>query len=121
MPAPFVTTVVALFAGLVLLFLGLRLPGQVRALEREAGGGGPPLRARRRVNVGLVVAVRELLQVLVVAEGVRLFFLAYGALTIGPQIHGDWTLRARFLGHPLELSASPVRVSLGFTGICSLY
>lgn len=128
MPAAFVAAVVALFAGLALLFLGLRLPGQVRALERDAGGGGPPPRARQRVNVGLVLAVREVLQVLVVAGGVGLFFRAYGALTVGPQIYdtwgvtgGAWTLRPRFLGYPLELSASLVRVSLGLTAICSLY
>lgn len=86
----FFVLVVGLFAGLGLGFLLLRIPEEVRRLVAEAGGDGPPLSRRQRVNVGVTLIVSQMLQVLVVAGGIGLFFVALGALAIGPEIMAGW-------------------------------
>lgn len=81
------------FAGLALVFLLLRRPDEVRRLEDEAGGDGPPLSRRQRVNVGVTLIVSQMLQVLVVAGGVGLFFVALGALAIRQETMAAWEVR----------------------------
>lgn len=81
--------VTALFVGLGTLFLTARLPREVRQLEREVGAD-PPLTRRQRLNVGLVMFVNHALQVLVVSVAIGLFFVAFGLLTIGPEVRERW-------------------------------
>src|SRR4051794_24063407 len=63
------------------LFPAVRLPREVRELEREAGAG-PPLAGRQRLNVGLVMFVSQVLQVTVVAVAIGAFFVAFGILAV---------------------------------------
>lgn len=71
-------------------FLVARLPREVQALEREAGGDGPPLKHRQRFNVGLVLFVSQSLQVLLVALAVAAFFVVFGLLTVNAELVGGW-------------------------------
>jgi len=87
---PALAGVVALFVGLGSAFIGGRLPREVRALERDLGGSGPPLTGRQRFNVGLVLFVGQGLQVLVVSLLVGAFFVAFGALAITPDVIESW-------------------------------
>jgi hypothetical protein len=80
----------ALFALVAGVFLGGRLPREVRALEADAGAGGPPLNRRQRINVGLVMFVSQALQVAVVSVAFGGFFAAFGALAIGPDVLKAW-------------------------------
>jgi hypothetical protein len=86
-----VVAISALFAAIALVFMGVRLPAEVRLLEGEAGGGGPPLSGRERFNVGLVLLGGEVLQALVVSVGVGVFFVVFGALAIDAHLlRADW-------------------------------
>lgn len=79
--------------GLAYLFVGvlvLRLPGEVRRIEHDAGADGPPLRRRQRFNVGVTLAVSQILQVLVVSTGVGAFFVAFGMLVISSHVYQTW-------------------------------
>ena len=84
----------ALLIGLFVLlggaFLVARIPKEVGALEREAGGEGPPLKARQRFNVGLVLFVSQSLQVLLVALAVAAFFVVFGLLTVNAELVSGW-------------------------------
>src|SRR4051794_7352769 len=53
MPTWFAVLLVAMLALVGAAFLVTRVPREVRALEEEAGGAGPPLTTRQRLNVGL--------------------------------------------------------------------
>ncbi len=69
-------------AGILVLLLGLtfvvvRLPREVRLLEREAGGGAP-LNSRQRVNVALVLLAGQGLQAVVVSAAVTVVFVVFG-------------------------------------------
>lgn len=79
-----------LFLGLGSVFLAARIPREVATLEQEAGGGAPGLNGRQRINVGLVMFVSQSLQVLVVALALGLFFVAFGALAISPEVIDAW-------------------------------
>jgi len=96
-PNGLLATVGLMFVVLGTAFLVARLPREVRRLERDAGAG-PPLNPRQRVNVGLVMLVSQALQVLIVSVAVGAFFVAFGALLIGPEIRADWIGSA---GHEL--------------------
>ncbi|UGS35020.1 hypothetical protein [Capillimicrobium parvum] len=80
----------ALFVALGTLFIAGRLPREVRLLEREVGTE-PALTRRQRFNVGLVMFVAHALQVLVVAAAIGAFFVAFGVLTITPDVVESWT------------------------------
>src|SRR6202008_3281071 len=67
MPTAFLYLVGGLFVLGGSVFIGARLPREVRELERDAGGDGPPLDRRQRFNVGLVMFVSQGLEVLVVS------------------------------------------------------
>ncbi len=115
--------VVALFVGLGSLFIAGRLPREVRELEREVGSTGPPLTARQRFNVALVLFVGQGLQVLVVSALVGAFFVAFGALAITPDVVETW------IGHPPHpflvgepaLSMELVKVSGALAAFSGLY
>jgi hypothetical protein len=81
---------VAMFVLLGSAFLLARLPREVESLESEAGQGGPPLKQRQRVNVGLVLFVSQSVQILLVALAVAIFFLAFGLLTVNSDLIEGW-------------------------------
>jgi hypothetical protein len=129
MPTLFVVFVIVLFAVLGIAFLILRVPDEVRRIERDAGADGPPLRRRQRFNVGLSLVVSQVMQVLVVSVGIGAFFVAFGMLAIGGHIYeawqvspGSWQTTIDVFGdHQLLLTDSLVRVALGVATFTGLY
>jgi hypothetical protein len=110
------------------LFLAARLPREVELLEREAGVGGPPLNARQRRNVGLVLFVSHGLQTLVVVVAVAIFFTAFGVLAITPHVRDTWTgtqhhviFSVHLLGQRMELSEELLRVAGAIAAFSGLY
>jgi hypothetical protein len=106
-------TVVLLFGGVAVAFLLVRLPDEVRRVERDASGerlaescAGTPLAeaaARRgvdaprvalprlpRLNLVLVVLFSQVLQVLLLAVAVMTFFLVFGRVAITPDVIESW-------------------------------
>ena len=117
----------ALLIALGTLFLIVRLPQEVRGIE-EAAPNGPPLDRRQRVNVGLVVLITHALQVIVVAAGVGAFFVAFGALAVGPEVreswlgtNGDVLFTLDVLGERVQITAELLRVSSGIAALSALY
>ncbi len=84
---------VGLLAAVAVTFLLSRAPREVAALETDVreGVGGTPLDRRERVNVGLVLMVSQLLQVLVVSAAVGAFYVAFGLLVIPESLVETWT------------------------------
>ena len=108
------------------MFLVVRIPGEVRTLEAavEVDPPAPPLDRRQRVNVGLVLFVSQMLQVLVVGAAVAAFFIAFGLLALSPEVIGTWighrpTLVAEVLG--VEISHELLRVSGAIAAFSGLY
>jgi hypothetical protein len=119
--------VAGLFVALGAVFLAARLPREVRLLEREVDAD-PPLTRRQRANVGLVMFVAHALQVLVVSVAIGLFFVAFGLLTIGPDVIESWTGSpgeevgsvTLFGGHAV-VTAELLRVSAAIASFSGLY
>jgi len=86
MPRAFLFAVAGLLALVAGAFLVGRLPREVELLQ----GDGPPLTRRQRTNVGLVMFVSQALQVLVVSLALAVFFVIFGALTVGPEVRESW-------------------------------
>lgn len=127
-PAAFLGLVGGLLALLGALFIAARLPREVHQLEEEAGGGGPPLTRSQRVNVGLVMFVSQALQVLVVSVAVGAFFVAFGALAIGPEVRESWigstgndVITFRLFGEPVDVTEELLRVAGGIAAVSGLY
>ena len=117
-----------LFVALGVTFLAARLPAEVRRLERDAGGDGPPLRGRQRVNVGLVLFVSQSLQVLLVSLVVGAFFVAFGILTVDERIlqtwigdGGDVLLSFDIGGREAVLTSELLRVAAAIASFTGLY
>ena len=112
---------IALFIVVGSVFVGSRLPREVRELEADVGAD-PPLRTRQRFNVGLVMFVSQGLQVLVVAFLVGAFFVAFGVLAITPDVVEAWIQRKpqAIAGHP-SLSVELVKVSSALAAFSGLY
>ena len=112
---------IALFIGVGSVFIGSRLPREVRELEADVGAD-PPLTPRQRFNVGLVMFVSQGLQVLVVAFLVGAFFVAFGTLAITPDVVETWIQRKphAIAGHP-SLSVELVKVSSALAAFSGLY
>jgi hypothetical protein len=114
--------VAALLVAVGTLFLLVRLPREVEALEREAGSG-PPLTRAQRLNVGLVMLVSQGLQVLIVSVAIGAFFVVFGLIAIGPEQLQAWIqtdgqhIGPRGLGLTLEL----LRVSAAIAALSGLY
>lgn len=120
---PALIGVIALFVVLGSVFIAGRLPREVLELERELGADGPPLTARQRFNVALVLFVGQGLQVLVVSVLVGAFFVAFGALAITPHVVDIWIGRAPrpfVFGEP-ALSMELVKVSGALAAFSGLY
>lgn len=127
-PSAFLALIAALLVLLGTLFLVARLPREVRLLEQEAGGGGPPLNRAQRVNVGLVMFVSQALQVLVVSAAVGGFFVAFGALAIGPEVRESWIgssgnsmLGLDLFGERIDVTEELLRVAGGIAAVSGLY
>jgi hypothetical protein len=86
-----IAVLVGLLGLLATGFLVVRLPREVGALQADIGEDSLPLDRRERVNVGLVLLVSQGLQVLVVAVGVGVFFVALGLLTVSTGLVETWT------------------------------
>lgn len=127
MPTQFVVLVVGLFLGFGAVFLALRMPAEVAHLEAEVGGGGPPLRRRQRLNVGVTLVVSQMVQVFVVSAGVGLFFVLLGSLTISSDVLRGWGIddvsswSVPLLGHHMYFTDTLIRVAIGIASITGLY
>lgn len=115
-------------ATLALLFLAVRTAPEVKRIEAETDAGGPPLRRRERLNVGLVMMVSQSLQVLVVTVGVAALFVGFGAIAIGPQILESWGIPAprsvlafNVFGQHFEITDALLRVAGGIAAFTGLY
>lgn len=128
MPAAFLYLVGGLFLMTGATFIWVRLPREVRELEREAGGDGPPLDRRQRINVGLVMFVSQGLQVLVVSVAIGAFFVVFGALAVGADVRESWSvtegkvlLDFTLFGNPVQITVALLRVSGGIAAFAGLY
>jgi hypothetical protein len=116
-----------LFALITAIFLIVRLPESVRALERGSALD-VPLTRRQRVNVGLVIFIAQALQILFVGLAIWLFFMVFGALLVTPEIRLSWIgtegrvlLTVPFLGEQLEITKQLVRTAAGVASFSALY
>jgi hypothetical protein len=117
-----------LFVALGSAFLVLRLPSEVRALEREAGDEGPALDPRQRLNVGLVLFVSQALQVLLVSLAVGAFFVALGVLVVDANLMRSWIgsegnvlLTLDLFGQKSIITEELLRVSGALAAFTGLY
>lgn len=115
--------VIGLLVAVGTLFLVVRLPREVGALEASVAEG-PPLTRRQRVNVGLVLFVNQALQVLLVSVAVFAFFVAFGLLAIDEEVIASW------IGSPpqvvagigsVEVTAPLLRVAAGIAALSGVY
>jgi hypothetical protein len=119
--------VLALFFALGSAFLLVRIPANVRSLERETDLAGRPLRRAQRINVGLVIFVSQATQVLFVASAVWLFFVVFGSLLVSKEIQATWIgttvgyLRMPILDEQLHLTPELLRVATGTAAFSGLY
>jgi hypothetical protein len=127
-PAVSLGVLAALFVALGTSFLVARLPREVRSLESEAGGEGPRLDRRQRLNVGLVLFVSQALQVLLVSLAVGAFFVALGVLVVDTGVLRSWIgsgghilVTIHFLGHDGVLTEELLRVSGAIAAFTGLY
>ncbi|MGI9019884.1 MAG: hypothetical protein ACR2G3_04160 [Solirubrobacterales bacterium] len=125
---PIYFLVIGMFVVLGTLFLGVRIPAEARALEREAGGDAPPLDRRQRLNVGLVMFVSQAVQVLIVSAALGAFFVAFGLLAINDEVRTGWfgnpgevLLQFELLGERLELTSELLRVAGGLAAFSGFY
>lgn len=112
-------------------FLVARIPREVAAIEREAGGEGPPLRRSQLFNVGLVLFVSQALQVLVVSLAIAGFFVVFGLLAISPEVLESWTGSrgspvpvlgdTEILGIEIHLTEELLRVATAIASFSGLY
>ena len=127
MPTAFIVLAAFAFAVLSDLFLILRLPKELEAIERDAGSG-PPLRRIQRLNLSVSLVFRQWMQVLVVSSGVGLFFVAFGLIAISAPIYeswgvgyGAWSYELELLDHKILITASLVKVAVGIANFTGLY
>ncbi|MFF0264817.1 hypothetical protein [Kribbella sp. NPDC004536] len=127
MPTAFIVLLMVAFTALSTLFLLIRLPHEVDAIERDAGSG-PPLRRSQRMNLSISLVIRQWMQVLVVSAGVGLFFVGFGMLAISKHVYdqwgvtpGSWSYDITLMHHPLLISASLVKVAVGIANFTGLY
>ncbi len=109
------------------LFLVVRLPREVGALEEHVGAG-PPLDRRQRLNVGLVMFVSQALQVLVVSLAIGAFFVGFGMLVISDSVYQAWVSHGptsvvdlRAVGIDASVSRELLHVSGAIAALSGLY
>lgn len=132
---PTVSSVVlgALFAVLILVLVGLRLPSEAGSALTLASEDVPqaqalaPLGRGQRVNVMVMIGASQLLQVVVVCAGVFAFFVGIGILTVTPAVQevwavgGGWSVPVTLQGTELVLNQSLLRVSTAIATFTGLY
>jgi hypothetical protein len=128
MPTSFAVLLVCVLGFVGAAFLITRLPREVRGLEEEAGGAGPPLTTRQRLNVGLVMLVSQALQIAVVGLAVFGFFIVLGVLMVNDTVReqfmgssGHVALRLNLFGEPVQVTRELLRVSGGIAMFSGLY
>jgi hypothetical protein len=128
MPTAFAVLLVGLLGFVGAAFLITRVPREVRTLEREAGGEGPALTTRQRLNVGLVMLVSQGLQIAVVSLAVFAFFVLLGVLMVSDTVReqfmgtgGHVVLRLELFGEPVQITRELLRVSGGIAIFSGLY
>jgi hypothetical protein len=116
-----------LLASVGTLFLVVRLPREVEILEEQVGAG-PPLNARQRLNVGLVMFVSQALQVIVVSLAIGAFFVAFGMLVISDSVYDAWTAHAAHtvidlgaIGIDAQVTRELLHVSGAIAALSGLY
>jgi hypothetical protein len=137
---------VAFFAALAVVFLVVRLPEEVAAVNddldpdvvRRAVRGTPlqphlddlddvhaePLDRRQRTNLLLVLLVTQASQVLLLAVSVWLFFLVFGRVAIDDSVIASWVghpPRHPFLLGRLGVSRELLQVSIFLSAFSGLY
>jgi hypothetical protein len=119
---------VGLFVLLGSAFLVVRVPTEVRRLERESGADGPPLSRAQRSNVGLVLFVSQALQVLFVSLFIGGFFVLFGMLAIDEVARESWIggdgnvlLTVSIGGDHFELTSQLLRVAGGLAAFSGFY
>ncbi|MFC9689865.1 hypothetical protein ACFTSF_15075 [Kribbella sp. NPDC056951] len=127
MPVAFIVLSVLAFTLLSTLFLMVRLPKELDAIEADVKSD-PPLRRVQRLNLSVNLVIRQWVQALVVSTGVGLFFVAFGMIGINAKIYeawgvqpGSWSAELPLLGHKLLLTASLVKVAIGIANFTGLY
>jgi len=127
MPVGFIVLSVIAFTLLSTLFLMVRLPKELDAIEDDVKSD-PPLRRVQRLNLSVNLVIRQWVQALVVSTGVGLFFIAFGMLSINADIYGkwgvqtgSWSLTVGLMGHQMLLTASLVKVAVGIANFTGLY
>jgi hypothetical protein len=119
---------VVLFILLGAGFLLVRVPREVRLLEREAGVDAPPLSRPQRSNVGLVLFVSQALQVLFVSLFIGAFFVLFGMLAIDEVARESWIgphenvlVTISIGGDHFELTAELLKVAGGLAAFSGFY
>ena len=128
LPDASLAMLVGLFVLLGSAFLIARIPREVQDLEKGAGSGGPPLKPRQRVNVGLVLFISQSMQVLLVAVAVAFFFVIFGLLTIDAETITGWTsepsrvlFEFRLAGRQAQMTNELLRVATAMASFTGLY
>lgn len=149
--ARFLTAVILLFLAIGVTFLVTRLPRELGRLATfataeeleeqvrhtpaagliplaDAIGDPVPLSRRQRSNVMLVALFSQGLQVVLVTVLLGVFFVAFGLLTITPDVLEAWlghdghaVLRFGFLGRDLQLTAELLKISAFLASFSGLY
>jgi hypothetical protein len=127
-----------LLGAVVLAFLGVRIPREVRTLEAGVAAelaaderqSAPfvPLRRPQRANVGLVMLISHGLQVLVVTAAISAFFVVLGMLIIDAPTMESWIGTEGTtiwvppdIGAPLLLTEELLRVALAIGALSGVY
>jgi hypothetical protein len=121
--------VICLFVLLGSGFLVVRVPREVRRLERESGADGPPLTRAQRSNVGLVLFVSQAVQVLFVSLFIGVFFVLFGMLAIDEAARNSWIgadninvlVTVSVGGDHFELTTQLLRVAGGLAAFSGFY
>ncbi len=145
MPRPRLWLVVLAFAAVAVLFLLVRLPEEVRGVERDASGerlaqlcAGTPAESLHapsvtsaglprfaRVNLVLVLLFNQAVQVLLLAVLLLGFFVAFGLLAIPDATVESWTGAAvtdlPSLGARVPVSNELFQVSVFLAAFAGLY
>lgn len=127
MPPEFLAAASGVLVAFGALFLLAQLPAEVRRLE-EASGAGSALSRGQRLNVGLLLLARQCLQVLLVSAAMGAFFVAFGALAVGPSVRQEWIgsegnvlLTVSFFGETAQVTEELLRVAGGIAAFSGLY
>jgi hypothetical protein len=128
LPTAFALIFMLLLGLLTVAFTSIRIPREVRAIERDVGGEGPPLSTTQRINVGIVMFVSQALQVVVVSAAVGAFFVVIGALLVNSEVReffmsadGTVLLNFELFGSPIEITRELLRVSAGIAAFSGFY